>query len=222
MQTFDVYLKKRLTEIDVIISQLAQRDIFSLYDYLYFICYLSELELLKTISIESGLTLNIFISDLEKKVYEYINNKICLITKTSLSCQITANGSMGIILSVDKVKAIKNDFINSKSVLEISVEPLDYYIAHLFDTVDFDIIMFTNQLEFLKKDFEKNNLEMYLFAKMTEILIGIIYPSESTMILSCEASTGMKHYRFVSEMDDFTVSEFDNMNLHELDFITIA
>lgn len=63
---------------------------------------------------------------------------------------------------------------------------------------------------------------LHAFANMTEVLIGIIYPSESTMVLSCEASTGMRRYRFVSEMDDFTVSEFDNMTLHELDFITIA
>ena len=34
MLTYDVYLKKRLTEIDVIITQLVQRDSFSMYDWL--------------------------------------------------------------------------------------------------------------------------------------------------------------------------------------------
>ena len=213
------------------------------------------------------------------------------------------------VLSVDMINAIKKDLINSESVLEISVDPLDYYIAHSFGTVDFDMMLVADQLECSKEGFEKfdsklylfaesefasskvaklNDLDMvlytepvglfylasvsghaemylsaapideyflekilhdlevmtylsasidsilhlekfassenifHIFAEITEVLIGIIYPSESKMELSCEASTEMKRYRFVSEMDNFTVSEFDNMTLHELDFITIT
>lgn len=309
MQAFDVYLKKRLTEIDVIISQLVQRDTFTLYNYLYLLCSLSELELLKTISGEAKMELDAKILFLEERVHEYMNSEMYLSAKADLLSQVTTGGNAEMVLSVDELNAIKKDLISSESILEISVEPLDYYIAHSFGTVDFDMMLVADQLEFLKEGFEKFNSEMYLFAesefasrkvaelnslgmllytepvglfylasvsgetemylsaspideyllekvlhdleamtylsatidsilhlekftssenilhvfaKMAEVLIGIIYPSESTMVLSCEASTGMKRYRFVSEMDDFTVSEFDNMTLHELDFITIA
>lgn len=309
MQTFDVYLKKRLTEIDVIISQLVQRDTFTLYNYLYLLCSMSELELLKTITGETSMELDARILYLEERVHEYMNSEMYLSAMADFSSQVTTGGSTEMVLSVDEVNAIMKDLISGESVLEISVAPLDYYIAHSFGKVDFDMMLVADQLEFLKEGFENFDSEMYLFAesefasskiaklngldmmlytdpvglfylasvsgqaemylsanpideyllekvlydlevmtylsssidsilhlekftssenilhvfaKMTEVLIGIIYPLENTMILSCEASTGMKRYRFVSEMDDFTVSEFDNMTLHELDFITIA
>lgn len=309
MQTFDVYLKKRLTEIDVIISQLVQRDTFTLYNYLYLLCSLSELELLKTITGEASMELDTRILYLEERVHEYMNSEMYLSAMADFSSQVTTGGSTEMVLFADAVDAIMKDLISSESVLEISVDPLDYYIAHSFGTVDFDMMLVADQLEFLKEGFEKFDSKMYLFAesefasskvaelngldmvlytdpiglfylasvsgqtemylsadpiddyllekilhdlevmtylsasidsilhlekftssenvlhifaKMAEVLIGIIYLSESTMVLSCEASTSIKRYRFVSEMDDFTVSEFDDMTLHELDFITIA
>lgn len=309
MQTFDVYLKKRLTEIDVIISQLVQRDTFTLYNYLYLLCSLSELELLKTITGEASMELDARILYLEERVHEYMNSEMYLSAMADFSSQVTTGGSAEMVLFADAIDAIMKDLISSESVLEISVDPLDYYIAHSFGTVDFDMSLLTDQLEFLKEGFEKFNSTMYLFAEsefasskiaelndlnmelytipvglfystyisgqadmylsaeqidnyilekvfhdldvmtwlsasmdsilhlekfassdyvltifaeMAEVLIGIIYPLETTMTLYCEASTNMKRYRFVNEMDDFTVSEFDNMNLHELDFITIA
>ena len=298
MQTFDVYLKKRLTEIDVIISQLVQRDTFTLYNYLYLLCSLSELELLKTITGEASMELDARILYLEERVHEYMNSEMYLSAMADFSSQVTTGGSAEMVLFADTIDAIMKDLISSESVLEISVDP-----------VDFDMMLVADQLEFLKEGFEKFDSKMYLFAesefasskvaelngldmvlytdpiglfylasvsgqtemylsadpiddyllekilhdlevmtylsasidsilhlekftssenvlhvfaKMAEVLIGIIYLSESTMVLSCEASTSIKRYRFVSEMDDFTVSEFDDMTLHELDFITIA
>ena len=309
MKTFDVYLKKRLTEIDVIISQLVQRDTFTLYNYLYLLCSMSELELMKTFTGEASMELNAIITNLEERVHEYMNSEMYLSAKADLFSQLTTGGNTEMVLSVDMINAIKKDLISSESVLEISVDPLDYYIAHSFGTVDFDMMLVADQLECSKEGFEKFDSKMYLFAesefasskvaelngldmvlytdpiglfylasvsgqtemylfadpiddyllekilhdlevmtylsasidsilhlekftssenvlhvfaKMAEVLIGIIYLSESTMVLSCEASTEMKRYRFVSEMDNFTVSEFDNMTLHELDFITIT
>lgn len=309
MQTFDVYLKKRLTEIDVIISQLVQRDTFTLYNYLYLLCSMSELELMKTFTGESSMELDATITNLEERVHEYMNSEMYLSAKADLFSQVTTGGNTEMVLSVDVINAIKKDLISSESVLEISVDPLDYYIAHSFGTVDFDMMLVADQLECSKEGFEKfdsklylfaesefasskvaklNDLDMvlytepvglfylasvsgqaemylsaapideyflekilhdlevmtylsasidsilhlekfassenilHIFAEIAEVLIGIIYPSESKMALSCEASTEMKRYRFVSEMDDFTVSEFDNMTLHELDFITIT
>lgn len=309
MQTFDVYLKKRLTEIDVIISQLVQRDTFTLYNYLYLLCSMSELELMKTFTGESSMELDATITKLEERVHEYMNSEMYLSAKANLFSQVTTGGNTEMVLSVDVINAIKKDLISSESVLEISVDPLDYYIAHSFGTVDFDMMLVADQLECSKEGFEKfdsklylfaesefasskvaklNDLDMvlytepvglfylasvsgqaemylsaapideyflekilhdlevmtylsasidsilhlekfassenilHIFAEIAEVLIGIIYPSESKMALSCEASTEMKRYRFVSEMDDFTVSEFDNMTLHELDFITIT
>lgn len=309
MQTFDVYLKKRLTEIDVTISQLVQRDTFTLYNYLYLLCSLSELELIKTIAGYADMELNAEIFDLEEEVHELLDSKMYLNTMVDLSSQTTACGNAEMILFADAVKAIKKDLISSESVLELSAKKLDYYIAHSFGTVNFDMRLIADRLEFLKRGFEKfesemcisaesqlssskvveledlnmmlytdpiglfylasvsGNAEMFLsvspidqyilekilhdldvitslsasintilhldkyistenifqiFAKITEVLIDIIHPYESEIVLLCEASAGAIRYRFLNEMDSSTVSEFDDMTLHELDFITIA
>ena len=140
MQTFDVYLKKRLTEIDVIISQLVQRDTFTLYNYLYLLCSLSELELLKTITGEASMELDARILYLEERVHEYMNSEMYLSAMADFSSQVTTGGSTEMVLFADAVDAIMKDLISSESVLEISVDPLDYYIAHSFGTVDFDMI----------------------------------------------------------------------------------
>ena len=155
MQTFDVYLKKRLTEIDVIISQLVQRDTFTLYNYLYLLCSMSELELMKTFTGEASMELNAILTNLEERVHEYMNSEMYLSAKADLFSQVTTGGNTEMVLSVDMINAIKKDLINSESVLEISVDPLDYYIAHSFGTVDFDMMLVADQLECSKEGFEK-------------------------------------------------------------------
>lgn len=53
MFVYDVYLKKRLTEIDAIITQLVQRDSFSMYDLLNIYCSMDDIEIQKNFNIES-------------------------------------------------------------------------------------------------------------------------------------------------------------------------
>ena len=103
MQTFDVYLKKRLTEIDVIISQLVQRDTFTLYNYLYLLCSLSELELLKTITGEASMELDARILYLEERVHEYMNSEMYLSAMADFSSQVTTGGSAEMVLFADTI-----------------------------------------------------------------------------------------------------------------------
>ena len=63
------------------------------------------------------------------------------------------------------MKAIKKDLIYSENILDISVDPLDYYIAHSLGTADFDIIFDTDQLAFFKEGFEQFDGKLYFFAE---------------------------------------------------------
>ena len=308
-QGFDVYLKKRLTEIDATITQLVQRETFSLFNRLYLFCVLSELELIKQLSGETSMELDAKISHLLETVHERMERDLYLDAEAMLTNKMFGGGHAGMVLSVDMAEAIKRDMIRSESVMELSAGVLDYYIAHSFGTVDFDMMMAAEDLTFLKEGFERfdsgftisaesvffsekiadfedmdmmlytepaglfyatfaeGETEFYLsaspipeyflekvlhdldamtalsasidsilyldkfaegenilriFARITEVLIGMIVPAESDMELICEASAEMKKYRLVSELDDFVLSELDNMALSELDFITIA
>lgn len=225
MQTFDVYLKKRLTEIDVIISQLVQRDTFTLYNHLYLLCSLSELELLKTITGETGMELDARILYLEERVHEYMNSEMYLSAQADLLSQVTAGGNAEMVLYAEELNAIKKDLISSEAILEIFVEPLDYYIAHSFGTVDFDMMLVADQLEFLKEGFEQFSSKMYLFAESEFASSKVAHPNGLDMFLytepmglfymaSISGQTEMQLY--ADPIDDYLLEKV----LHDLDAIT--
>lgn len=308
MATYDVYLQNRLTEIDVIISQLVLRDTFSVYNVMYLLCSLEELKLYKSLSMQTSMELDAKLIYLLKTIHELMNSKMYLKAKVDLSSQVFSGGNVNLEMRVDKVNIQEKTFTGGTSVLEMFTEPLDYYIAHSFGTVDFDMRLEMNQVKFIKEGFEQMNSElqlligtdfssskiaelesidlelsteqinlfylavisgqcvlnlsasplgdyilnkvlyglnanmtltaanvqtpalekfanadalMQMLMSMTEILVQFIVLDQVDMVMSCEASAVMKQYRFVSEMDDYNVSYFDNMNLSEIDFKVI-
>lgn len=308
MATYDVYLQNRLTEIDVIISQLVLRDTFSVYNVMYLLCSLEELKLYKSLSMQTSIELDAKLIYLLKTIHELMNSKMYLKAKVDLSSQVFSGGNVNLEMRVDKVNIQEKTFTGGTSVLEMFTEPLDYYIAHSFGTVDFDMRLEMNQVKFIKEGFEQMNSElqlligtdfssskiaelesidlelsteqinlfylavisgqcvlnlsasplgdyilnkvlyglnanmtltaanvqtpalekfanadalMQMLMSMTEILVQFIVLDQVDMVMSCEASAVMKQYRFVSEMDDYNVSYFDNMNLSEIDFKVI-
>lgn len=308
MATYDVYLQNRLTEIDVIISQLVLRDTFSIYNVMYLLCSLEELKLYKSLSMQTSMELDAKLIYLLKTVHELMDSKMYLKAKADLSSQVFSGGNVNLEMRVDKVNIQEETFTGGTSVLEMFTEPLDYYIAHSFGTVDFDMRLEMNQVKFIKEGFEQMNSElqlligadfssskiaelesidlelsteqinlfylavisgqcvlnlsasplgdyilnkvlyglnanmtltaanvqtpalekfanadalMQMLVSMTEILVQFIVLDRVDMVMSCEASAVMKQYRFVSEMDDYNVSHFDNMNVSEIDFKVI-
>lgn len=308
MQTFDVYLKKRLTEIDVIISQLVQRDAFSMYDWLYLDCSMSDIQILKNLTPEATMFLDAQLDNFLELVHEKAENELNIDVDISLLNQILASGETEMILSAEEMNLLEKSFFGGESVLEISVDPLDFSIAHSFGKVSFDMEMFVEKINTLKFSLEKFDgvlniaadidfsslksvelseigleldvspmdifylltiggiattyinalpLDDYilkkvlydvdaemtlnvdaiedfgltkfldidnsftLFADITDILIQLISP-ETEIVLDCEASAGLKRYRLLAEMDDHSLSDFDDMTLEELDYVIIA
>ena len=308
MQTFDVYLKKRLTEIDVIISQLVQRDVFSFFSQLYLLCSMEDVKVQKAIDVISKLEIDLNINDIIKFVYEILTSEVYLDTELDLVSQSFSDGIAEMVLTIDEMTPVSKDFIDVNSSLEIFVNTLDYYIAHSFGKIEFDMSLVMNQVEFLKYSLEKykselklhissnfasekhidldevktflsidptdifyvfnmegmstmlvyaSSIDHYVFKKVlhdlnptmifntfsdealslskyiefettlnliayvTDVLIQTI-SMESKTYLSCTASAGLKRYRLLEEMDNFTLADFDNMNLQELDYVIIV
>lgn len=309
MQTFDVYLKKRLTEIDVTISQLVQRDTFSVYNWLNLLCSMNELEILKSIHVDVDTELDAELGNLLETVHEKINAEMQLQANVDLYSGVVAEMETEMELFTSEVDPMALSFAEGDSDLEISVDRLDYYIAHSFGNVEFDMNLMTGQIETLKKSLERfqtdleldadaafashkkielDDVSMYLdtvptdifylltiggnaitnlyasslgdyalkkvlhdvesemslnsettdlfdlkkyididnslfsLVDITGVLISLIHSAQSEMVLSCEASIGLKRYRKLSEMDDLTLADFDNMTLREIDYVIIA
>lgn len=305
MAIYDVYLQNRLTEMDAIITQLVQRDSFSAYNVMYLFCSMEELKLYKTMSGETSMEINVQLNHLLKTVKELMNSRMYLSARADLSSQVFSGGQVDLEMQVSQTDIREESFTGGSSVLEIFTAPLDYYIAHSFGTVDFDIQLEADWLSLVKEGFERIeseiqllidvefssskiaefepvdmeilvskvglfylavisgelvlnlsasplgdyilnkvlhnlNSEMTLSAinektpslekftgtesllqmlvSMAEILIQLVAMKQVDLILDCEASTTLRTYRFVSEMDNFNISDFDDMKLSEIDF----
>lgn len=308
MQSFDVYLKKRLTEIDVIITQLVQRDSFSIYDWLYIYATLDDIEVRKSLKVDASMILDTTMENILEIVAEKIHNEFYVDVDMDLINQAITGGETEMISFASELDVTEKSFTGGDSSLEIAVDPLDYYIAHSFGKVEFDMNLLVDELDTLKYSFEEiiadmelladidfasiknvgleeNDMfldvnpmnifylltiagktitymsaspieeyilkkvlydlesDMYLsastdtdwqlqkfikidnslnlFAEMAEVLIQFI-SGQSEMYLDCEASAGLKRYRLLNEMDDLTLSDFDNMTLNEVDYVIIA
>lgn len=164
MYTYDVYLKRRLTEIDVIITQLVQRDSFAMYDWLTLFATMDDLEIRKALKIESEMTLDTSLEDFLEYVHEKINSEMYLDVSVDLLRQVLAEGETEMVLSADELDILEKTFISGNSILEISVSPLDYYIAHSFGKVEFNMEMLMNDLQTLKYSLEKFENQFVLTA----------------------------------------------------------
>lgn len=309
MELYDVYLKQRLTEIDVIITQLVQRDAFSMYDWLNIFATMDDIEIRKALKIESEMFIDVSMHDILKIVHEQIVSEMYLGTDVDLLKQIMASGESEIVLSADEMDILEKSFISGDSALEIYASPLDYYVALLLGNAKFDMTMFAEELDTLKYSIDKFENELYIsadtemaskkmidvdeiamfldvaptdifyllhisgeamtylyadmvddlvlknvlhdpefetwldidmeqdfllkkftgmedvlnvFANIVETIIQFIQPITADMYLDCEASAGLKRYRLLYEMDDLTLSDFDNMTLEEVDYVIIV
>lgn len=155
MHTFDVYLKKRLTEIDVIITQLVQRDAFSIYDWLYVFATMDDIEVRKSLQVDSSMTLDTSMDNLLEIVSEKIRNELYLDVDMDLLNQVVTGGETAMVSFASELDITEKSFTGGDSSLEIAVDPLDYYIAHSFGNVEFDMQLLVNELDTLKYSFEK-------------------------------------------------------------------
>lgn len=207
MHTFDVYLKERLTEIDVIITQLVQRDAFSMYDWLYILCSMDDLQILKNFNAEADMNINTSIENLLEIVYEQIKNEVMLKADLDLVEGAFSDFDSGMVLWADEIDSLSLDFTGGDSALEISVDELDYYIARSFGNIEFDMNLILNELDTLKigmdsftpvmelniesslfsqKKIEGNDWITYLDVMPTDLFYLLTIGGKSDMYISAE------------------------------------
>lgn len=162
MHTFDVYLKKRLTEIDVIITQLVQRDAFSMYDWLYILCSVDDLKLVKNLNLDINLNINANLENILEIVHEQIESDMVLQADIDLTENAFANFDSDMVLWASEIDTLSLDFTGGDSSLEISVDELDYYIARSFGNVEFDMSLILDELDTLKIGMDSFSPEMEL------------------------------------------------------------
>lgn len=162
MHTFDVYLKERLTEIDVIITQLVQRDAFSMYDWLYILCSVDDLKLVKNLNLDVDLNISANLENILKIVHEQIESEMVLKADIELTENVFANFDSDMVLWASEIGTLSLDLTGGDSSLEISVDELDYYIARSLGSVEFDMSLILDEVDTSKIGMDSFFSEMEL------------------------------------------------------------
>lgn len=184
MQTFDVYLKKRLTEIDVIITQLVQRDAFSMYDWLNIFAIIDdELEIRKALKPEAEMFLDVSMPDVLKVVHEKVDSAMYLDVVSEFAKTTMADGEAEMFLSASEISILEKSFAEGEDVLEIFASPLDYYVALSLGNAKFDMSLLVNELDTLKYSLEKFSNDFVLSADVDMASKKVIDIDELKMFL---------------------------------------
>lgn len=308
MLTYDVYLKNRLTEIDVIITQLIQRDVLLAYNKLFIWVDPINAFLVKQIDGEFKSFLTCSANEITKCIHELCAFKNHLLFSSDMCERVSELSEFETDIFVNEIEVVKGLCTELQDELQISIEPLDYYIGHSLGNAYTSMMLQLNNLEFQKTGFEAINFEFYLVPELemaarkvmdfdrllnylrvdqtnifyrcdisgetsmdiytipikdyalkkviygTEIslsldshidsdfiLLSYVYPEILAQLicgfeeeakkyidavehikLSCEINAGLKRYRLLSDMDEHSLCDFDDMTLAELDYVILA
>ena len=102
-------------------------------------------------------------------------------------------------------------------------EPIsDYVLKKVLHDVNAEMYLSASaDIDWQLKKFAEIENSLCLLADMTDVLIQFIF-GQTEMYLDCMARAGLKRYRLLSEMDEHTLSDFDDMTLEEVDYVILT
>lgn len=167
-QTYNIYLRKRLTEFDLIIRNLPYRDGLIIYNRLYLDAMLNYLYLQKFIIGDTDIALASEIDDLLEKIFNIFSNGIELGVELELFEEKPTGGSSELVLSTNKASVGEESFNTFQSVTQLLTNALKYDIT---------------------KSLGSGSTKMELSAAPASTLKESLENFENTMLLGSRAST---------------------------------
>lgn len=128
-QTYNIYLRKRLTEFDLIIRNLPYRDGLIIYNRMYLDAMVNYLTLQKYIIGDSDVQLSSEIDDLLERVYNIFSNGMELGTELEVFAAKPTGGSTSAVLSTNETEVHEETFNTFQNVTQLLTSALKYDIA---------------------------------------------------------------------------------------------
>lgn len=86
----------------------------------------------------------------------------------------------------------------------------------------YDMILQTKLADSIKAEkYLTGNSDIQLLSSVVWMLNKYIYPQLSDIVLSCSADSALYRYRTLADMDNHALSEFDDMNIEDVDIISL-
>lgn len=128
-QTYNIYLRKRLTEFDLIIRNLPYRDGLIIYNRMYLDAMVNYLTLQKYIIGDSDVHLSSEIDDLLERVYNIFSNGMELGAELEVFAAKPTGGSTSAVLSTNETEVHEETFNTFQNVTQLLTSALKYDIA---------------------------------------------------------------------------------------------
>jgi len=169
MKDFDIYLRKRLTECDIIVYSIPYRDGLTVVDRLILECCLENYLLQKMIAARTGSELIAHIDEMLKTVYERLNGGVELGVTAEFSTHYTAYPQKAAIeIGAEQVKLLATTFEQAMSNLQIAVAPLDALVGKSLGRGSSTIEMEQSIRATLKNSIEKFSDGLMVSASVSE------------------------------------------------------
>lgn len=128
-QTYNIYLRKRLTEFDLIIRNLPYRDGLIIYNRMYLDAMVNYLTLQKYIIGDSDVQLSSEIDDLLERVYNIFSSGMELGAELEVFAAKPTGGSISAVLSTNETEVHEETFNTFQNVTQLLTSALKYDIA---------------------------------------------------------------------------------------------
>lgn len=128
-QTYNIYLRKRLTEFDLIIRNLPYRDGLIIYNRMYLDAIVNYLTLQKYIIGDSDVQLSSEIDDLLERVYNIFSSGMELGAELEVFAAKPTGGSTSAVLSTNETEVHEETFNTFQNVTQLLTSALKYDIA---------------------------------------------------------------------------------------------
>ena len=147
---------------------------------------LDDIEVRKSLKVDASMILDTTMENILEIVAEKIHNEFYVDVDMDLVNQVITGGETEMVSFASELDVTEKSFTGGDSSLEIAVDPLDYYIAHSFGDVEFDMQLLVNELDTLKYSFEKIINDAELLADIDFASVKNIGVDESEMFLDVE------------------------------------
>lgn len=221
----DIYLKERLTECDIIVYSIPYRDGLTVMDRLVLAGCIAGYTLCKFVAIrENNITLS---ADIDKMI------KFC-VTRLQDAPAIAIDQSLTEITKQNVLSPAANLQIASKltdlfyriyqgvqSAAAITASVLGTELLHFIEGCSNELLLSAvTEGEFAEK-YEKAEATASMVETVAEYAVKWIKPKKQKMTFGAEASFVYRRPRYLRDMDIDALSEYDDMEIENVDYITI-
>lgn len=221
MKEFDIYLRNRVTECDIIISSLALHDELTVCDHMLLENCLEKCLLYKAIAAGTGSELGAHIDRTIKTCYE----KLRLSASVEVSAEFTSRALVGcndteMVFGSSKLRSTKSTCEPIIDGTEITVDQLNG-LATKYANIDMGVDIGAGIDSTLKTSFISFDTGLLAQADVTESVKKPAAPDCSVAEIGIEVRTILRRRRPLTEIDELDPMMSEGSTLASLDFIVL-